>query len=694
MTQQKTYCRICEAACGLVAELDDMGRVMRLLPDKNHPVSQGYVCAKGTRFAETAVHSKRFTQPQMRQPDDSWQPLSWEASMEVIQQRILPIIDEYGPNAVGMYYGNPMLFNAQGLVTMLNFNRVLGSRNVFSSFSQDCNNKFTGAEIVHDAALVQPIPDLEHADFALMLGTNPAVSQGSFVHLSGGATAFDRFSARGGRVVWIDPRRTESAQRWGEHLPIQPGTDVFFLLALLHEFRDQFREDDANATGLAELLDLAAHYSGEKTAVLTQIPASTITDLARQIRQANGTTFHLSVGVNMGPFGTLSVVVVQALAYLTGNFDQEGGLLFHPLGPLLSSIMKKLCIGTDPEPSRVGGLTGIFDELPGGILADEILTPGAEKIRALIVLAGNPLTSISGELRLREAFADLDFMVQIDMFPNATSEYADLLLPATSWLERWDVATTTAVFQQESMLQYSGPVGKIPGEVRSERQILAEISIALERPLWRRDWLAKWWGRANLDGGITGLLNALTWPYRRKKNGAYGLPTPRPKPGRYLKKHHVCFWHERLDGEPIRLQAFAASLDQQKRQSENGLLPLTLITRRRRLGHNSWLHGAVPDGRQEAAVWLHPDDMKRTGIQNDDTITLIGNGETIALSVKAKEQVTPGTVVVPHGLPTVNVNKLIPSGAERVEPVSGNHWMTGIPVKVVKKVGKTAVVNH
>ena len=697
MPHQKTYCRICEAACGLIAELDEGGLVMRLLPDKTHPVSQGYVCAKGTRFSETAVHANRLTQPQIRQPDGSIQVVSWDEAISVVGERIRPILAQHGPHAVGVYYGNPMLFNAQGLVTMLNFNRVLGTRNVFSSFSQDCNNKFAGAEIVHDGTLMQPIPDLDHAEFALILGMNPAVSQGSFVHLSGGASAFNRFAKKGGCVVWIDPRKTESAQRWGKHVAIRPGTDIYLLLALLHEFRDQYRATDSRVTGLAELLILAAKYPIEKTAVLTQIPADTILELANRIRQAKGTTFHLSVGVNMGPFGTLSVVAVQALAYLTGNFDQRGGLLFHPLGPLLSNIMKRLHIGTQPKPSRVGSLTGVFDELPGGILAEEILTTGDGKIRALIVLAGNPLTSIPGENRLLEAFADLEFMVQIDMFSNATSEFADVLLPAKSWLERWDVATTTAVFQQESMLQYSGPVGNVPGEARSERQILAEMSVVLERPLWRRRRLANWWGRANLDRGLTAVLDALTWPYRQRKNGAYGLPTPRPKPGRYLrKKRQVRFWHARLVGETARLATYAASLAQENQNVENGTLPLTLITRRRRLGHNSWLHGGLVDGWEETAIWLHPNDMKQGGFENGDTITLLGNEDAIALPVKAQATVMPGSVVLPHGLPDVNVNRLIPSGPGRVEPVSGNHWMTGIPVRLVKKVkvGKRHLLNN
>jgi formate dehydrogenase len=380
---------------------------------------------------------------------------------------------------------------------------------------------------------------------------------------------------------------------------------------------------------------------------------------------------------------------MQALAYLSGNFDRRGGLLFHPLGRPLSQLMQRLGIGVDPEPSRVGGFTGIFDELPGGILADEMLTPGPEQIRALIVIAGDPLRSIPGAARLGQALAGLDFQMQIDLFPNASSETADLLLPAASWLERWDVATTAAILQHTPHLQYGGPVLAPPGQARSERRILADLSLALDRPLWGNHRLARWWGRWPLDRMLTRLLNGLTFPYRWRHGGAAVLPAPRPKPGRYLGRgpltpgRQVRFWHPELEGEGERLMSYAKQL-REAAVAAAGALPLTLIGRRRRLGHNGWLHGGARDGKEEAAAWLSPADFARLGLGQGDDVTIRGNGATIRLPAVAQQEVGPGTVVVPHGLNEVNVNDVIPSGVTAVEPISGNHHMTGIPVTVRK----------
>lgn len=697
---ERTYCRICEAACGLKVELDDRRRPLRILPDKEHPVSRGYVCAKGTRFLEVANHPERLRYPQRRTADGRFERIGWNEALATAAARLRPILAQHGPHAVGVYYGNPLLFNALGLVGVLAFTRALGTRNIYSSFSQDCNNKFMAAQLMHGGPLVQPIPDVAHADFALMLGTNPAVSQGSFVHLDGGASAFDRYVARGGEVVWVDPRRTESVRRWGEHLPIRPGTDVYLLLALLHALRDLYRPGPHEA-GLAQLLALAQAYPAERTAVLTAVPAGAINDLAARIRAARRCTFHMSVGVNMGPFGTLAAVALQALAYLTGNFDREGGLLFHPLGPMLSGLLARLGIGTDPAPSRIGGFTGVFDELPGGILADEILTPGAGQIRALIVVGGNPLTSIPGEPRLRAALGSLETLICVDLFANETGRMADLLLPATSWLERFDVASTTGVFQTGVLLQYGRGVAQPPGEARAERRIVADLALALERPLFNSRRLTRVVGDWPLDGLLGGGLDVVTAPYRAFQNGARGLPTPAPRAGRFLRgKRVVRFWRPELDAEVQRLAQFAAQLDTQDAPTVTGNgnrhwpgeRHFVLVSRRRRLGHNSWLHGARHDGDTEAAAWFAPPDFAALGLQDGARVRLEQGEAAVEIAAVARDEVSPGVVVVPHGVPGANVNALIPSGPAHVEPLSGNHHMTGIGVRV-RPLGQIAAAS-
>ncbi len=683
-----TFCRICEAACGLRVDMDAAGRPLHIRPDRQHPVSRGFVCAKGTRFLEVAQHPERLLHPLQRQADGRYAQVTWPQAMALVAERLRPILEHHGPHAIGIYFGNPLAFHTMGALSMLAFMRALGTRNVFTAGSQDCNNKFAGAQIVHGSPLIHPIPDLNHTDFALMLGTNPAVSQSSFVHLEGGSTVFDHLVQRGARVVWVDPRRTESAQRWGGHLPIRPGTDIFLLLALLHELRGRY-QPDAAMEGLERLLDLATSYLPERASALTGIAPARLHEVAEAIRQARRATFHMSVGVNQGPFGTLCYVALQALAYLSGNFDQRGGVLFHPLAVLMAALGQRFGLGKAEPRSRVGQYPSVLMSLPGGIMADEMLTPGPDQIRALIVVSGDPLLSVPGAAKLRQALQGLEFLLGLDLFQNTTGYEADLLLPTTSWLERWDVAAATAMFQHAPMIQYAGAVQPAPGEVRAETRILAEMSLALGRPLLGKRLLARWWGRMPWDTVLTALSQVAFWPARLWFRGRPGIPAPSPQPGRYVGRgpctpgRRVRFWHADLDSEPQRLAAYSTEWAARPTMADDpASLSLTLIGRRRRLGHNSWLHGAVHNGRAENTVWLSPRDLAALGLPNGGDVALHTASATLCATATPRADVAPGLVVAPHGLTGTNVNALIPSGHDMIEPLSGQHRMTGIPVRV------------
>jgi anaerobic selenocysteine-containing dehydrogenase len=691
----KTFCRICEAACGLVADVDANGRLQRLRPDRQHPVSHGFVCAKGTRFPEVANHPDRLLSPLWRQPSGSYEALAWPEAMHRIAARLRPIIERYGPHAVGLYFGNPLAFNTLGTLAMFGFMRALGSRNVFTAGSQDCNNKFVGSQIVHGSPFIHPIPDFAHTDLAVMFGTNPAVSQTSFVPLEGGATVFDRLLRRGGRVLWVDPRRTESAQRWGEQVQIRPGADVFLLLALLHEFRHRY-QGEASVEGLETILGLAAEYPPERAAVLSGIGVERIRDVATAICRAHRTTFHMSVGVNQGPFGTLCYVLLHALAYVSGNLDRRGGMVFHPLAVRLAKLAERVGVGRSDARSRVGRFPAVLDTLPGGILADEILTPGPERIRALIVVAGDPVRSIPGGDRLLRALQELELLVCVDLFRNTTGQLADVLLPATSWLERWDVASTTALLQQTSMLQYSEALCPAPGAARPEYRILADLSQAIGRPLFGSNTLARLWGRIPWDTTLSVLSGVLLWPARLFYGGAQGIPVPRPKPGRYIGRgprtpgYRLRFWQPDLDAEKQRLADYA------RRMRATGVYPATaaddsqapfaLICRRRRLGHNSWLHSARRDGDAEEAAWMAPEDLAALGLPEGGEVLLQTEVSRVRMLARPVADIARGIIVVPHGLPDANVNALIPSGMGNIEPLSGQHRMTGIAVRVTSAV--------
>jgi anaerobic selenocysteine-containing dehydrogenase len=393
----------------------------------------------------------------------------------------------------------------------------------------------------------------------------------------------------------------------------------------------------------------------------------------------------MSVGVNQGAFGTLCYVALQALAYLAGSFDQRGGVLFHPLAVLFGEVAQRLGLADVGPYPPVGPMARIFASLPAGIMADAILTPDPERLRALIVVGGDPLRSIPGEAHIRRALRHLDGLICVDLFQNATGREADLILPSKSWLERWDMANTTALFHHAPVMQWAGPVKAAPGGTRSETRILADLSLALGRPLGRLRIGAWLWGHTTWDGLLTMLSALCLLPLRLW--GCKGIPVPRPKPGRYLGRgprtpgHRVRFWHPALDGEVQRLAAYTTAC--RPPEATGAANELTMICRRRRLGHNTWLQGGVRDGRTEAAAWLSPADLEAMGLPQGGEVCLQTDSATLCLPALPVPEVPRGLIVAPQGLPETNVNALIPSGHERIEPLSGQHYMTGIPVRVV-----------
>lgn len=683
VSSTKTYCRICEAACGLVVDFDDLGDAVRIRPDKDNPNSKGFACSKGTRFLETNRSGERLQYPMARQADGTLKRISWREAYKRMRTHIKPIVDSDGPHALGYYFGNPLAFNAGAAAASFGLLQSLGTRNVYAAGSQDCNNKFTGGYIVHGSPLIHPLPDFEHAELAILLGTNPAVSQSSFVHLDGGSTVFDRMKARGARIVVVDPRRSESAKRFGEHIAIRPGTDLFLLFAILNDMPE--RADGGVSEGLAELRHIARSYTAERAADITGVPADTIRALAKDIADKR-TAMHMSVGVNQGPFGTLAYVALQAVLYASGNLDRDGGSLFHPLAVMAAKRAPHGGYGSLDKRSRIGGFPAVLDSLPGGILAEEIMRPGPERIRAMICIAGDPLRSIPGSAALAEAFKQLDYLVVIDTFKSRASEAAHLVLPATTWLERFDVATTTTFFQFAPRLQYAAPVLRPPGEAKDDGRILADISIALGKPIFGSNLAARAFGMALKTSGAR-LAAAAAFVKRfgvTLEAGSFKVPVPTA--GSYIGKgpvtpgHKLRFWHPWLEGEIGRIEQWLAA--DVARRTRGGY---TLICRRRRLGHNSWLRGATRSGDPERVAWLNGADYEALGLNGKGgEIDIVSVAGRLRIPAQVNDDVGVGTVVVPHGLHDADVNAIIPSGSVGgyLEPLSGQHVMTGIAVEI------------
>lgn len=690
---KRTFCRICEPACGLVATVDD-GRLSALAPDREHPITRGYACHKGLFALDVHHDPDRLDYPQRRTAGGDYERVDWDTAVTDIAARLKDILARHGPRAIAGYLGNPGEYNSLLSEAWYAFFGQLGTDRLFNVNTQDCGNKFAGAEAVYGSVTIHPIPDFAHTDFVLLLGENPAVSQMSFCSLPDALGTLKQVVARGGRVAWVNPRRIESCAV-GELLQIKPDTDVYLLAAMLCEI-DRGPGFDADITvrhgkHVDALRELVRAYPAERVAPVVGVPAASIRALALDFAAAPRASVHASTGINMGRQGTTAYWLVQMLAFVTGNLDREGGNV--------------LSVGYYERRARAGrNASGEVEYLetawgrvrkpklpvfpyPGNLLAD-FMTQADEPIRALVVCAGNPLLAMGGETRLREALPGLELLVVIDLYRNATGEYAHYLLPATDAFEREDINGLAVGLQSRPNIQYTAAVVSPRAERRHERWMLDRLARAMGLVGAPEDP----WGKvAHMLRSRGHSFEAL----REREVIDFG-------PHRFgqFYDEYLQTTDRRVDCCPpvlapaiTRMHAIFEALLAEPADT------LKLISKREARQMNSWLAN-LPRLRtktnQTNYLYMHPQDAAARGLGDGALVTVSNAHGRLDVPLRLSDDLRPGVVAMPHGwgqgqtsgmrvaqrTAGANCNRLLPTGADSFEPVSGQAHMTGIPVDV------------
>jgi anaerobic selenocysteine-containing dehydrogenase len=691
-----TFCRVCEPACGLIAHVKD-GELLRLRPDKANPITRGFACNKGLAGDEIHRDPDRVDYPLRRRADGEFERVSWDEAIREIAARLQSIQADHGSNAIAPYIGNPTAFNTLAGPAVGALFAQLGTRRSFSSGTQDCANKFAGSEAVFGSSTMHPVPDLAHTDFFLSFGANPRVSHASFISIPDPVRVLKAVVARGGRVVHVNPRRIESEKtRAGETLLIRPDTDVYLLAALIHEI-DLEGEFDEEAIGrygkhVEELRRFVAQYPAERVATATGIAADTIRALARDFASASSASIHMSTGVNMGRQGTLAYWLLHMLSFVTGNLDRRGGNVlsvgFYESAKAGRRAFEDSFIESDYGRIRKGSL-------PGNLLPDFVLQED-DPVRAMITIAGNPVLSIGGEDRLRSAMEKLEFLVVIDLYRNATAEYADYILPSTDSFERADINITGLGLQHEPWIQFTEKVVEARGERREEWWILGRIAqeLGLKSPFDEDGEAHGLWGR------IDHMLRPRGLTLDDIRSQPHGIAFEGLTPGRFYTDHL-----QTDDGKvdccpPAFGDALIRCSEQLEELDAEGPVRLKMITLRDPYMHNSWyanverMKGGTKDRNY---LYIHPDDAEGRGVAQGDKVRLFNDWGAIVVELRIDPDLKRGVVALTHGwgnsktpgmrvahnTPGANQNALLPSGAGTFDPLSNQAFMTGVPVEVV-----------
>jgi len=478
-------CTLCEATCGITVTTDG-DRVVDIRGDENDPMSRGYICPKATALADLHHDPDRLTRPVVKR-DGRFVKVGWDEAFDLVGRRLRAIRGEHGKDALGVYYGNPTAHNLGLLVFGVPLFRSLGTKNVYAATSVDQLPHMLAGLLMFGHQALLGVPDIDRTDLFVCLGANPLVSNGSIMTAPNLRKRLRAVRERGGRVVVVDPRRTETANT-AEHLFIRPGTDALMLLSVVHVlFAEGLARPGRLAdrmTGLTELRAVAEGFPPEKTAPVTGVAADDVRALARALATTERAVVYGRVGICTQEFGGLATWLVVVVNALTGHLDEPGGYMFTTpaidLAPLARLAGHAGSFGT--FRSRVRGLPEFGGELPVVTLAEEITTPGPGQVRALITAAGNPVLSTPNGRRLDEALDQLEFMVSIDPYVNETTRHADVILPPTGPLERSHYELLLALVSVRNWAKYSPPVFPRGEQQRHDWEICLELAVRLLGP--------------------------------------------------------------------------------------------------------------------------------------------------------------------------------------------------------------------
>ena len=655
-------CNLCEAICGIEISVK-ADQSLEIRGDKDDPFSRGYICPKAVALQDIHYDKDRLRHP-VRRTQRGWQRIGWDEAFDEVAQNLKSINAKYGRNSLATYLGNPTVHNSGALLFAPGFIRSLHTRNRFSATSVDQLAHHVAAYLMFGHQLLLPIPDLERTNFFLILGANPAISNGSMMTAPGMSRRLKEIRKRGGKVILVDPRYNETAKRVDQHLFIRPGTDVLLLLALLQVIFEEERTNlPSYVDGIQVIGKLVSEYTPERVAITTGIDALDIRTLARQFASADGAVCYGRIGVSTQEFGAACQWLINVLNIVTGNLDRPGGAMFTL--PAFDPI-------TAPEglaprgsyarwTSRVRKLPEFGGELPVVALAEEILIEGPGQVKGLVTLAGNPVLSTPNGQKLDRALESLEFMAAIDFYINETTRHAHIILPPTSPLERGHYDLAFHLLGVRNIAKFSPALFQPVSDARHDWEILLALQMRMEGDgLFRRlkgKLIGRFFGPNRLiDLGLRfGPYGAKLNPFsrglslRKLMKAEHGIdlgPLKPCLPGRL-----------RTADKQIKLapDVLVKDVDRVKAKFIDSALNanghLLLIGRRDLRSNNSWLHNSerLVKGKPQCTLLINRIDAAQRGLLSGQEVVVHSKIGTVVLPIELCDDIMPGVVSIPHG---------------------------------------------
>jgi len=665
-------CTICGAACGLIADVEN-NKVVSLRGDKDDSHSRGNICPKGLSLPDQIADPDRIVEPIRKKAYGAWESVKWETAFDDIAGRLSDIIKKHGRDSIAIYAGDATTHNYAELFATALFVLSIDTKNFFTPNSLDSLPRQLASALLYDNSGMLPVPDVSRTDYLLIIGGNPVNTNGSIMTAPGFARHIKELQARGGRLVVIDPRRSETARLADAHHFIRPGTDALFLLAAINTIFDEKLDkplvSNIKTIGRVDLKRVASEFTPERVAAATGVAAETIRGIARDFAGAGSAACYSRMGICAQTFGTTATWLVDAINIITGNFDRPGGLMFPSPAVDLAALMTMLGMKGQLGRwrTRVSKLPEFNGEIPSVAMAEEIETTGERKIRALITIGGNPALVIPNSARLNAALGNLEFMVSIDPYINATTRHADYILPPSISLEHDCYPMVSYATAIRNSARYAEATVEPPPGVLPDWDILWEITQRLTarragtpRPI--EDLAVKLGNkfkpktilRLLLKIGPNGAPAILSKERRVNlkilNENVHGIDLGplTPQAPKLMGKKSVNLAPALLVSDLERLRNRLAELDSSHETHKHELL---FISRRQLRFMNAQLHNIekLSNGHEQCELEMNPADAAARGISDGDRVVVTTKNGSLETGARVTENIMPGVASFPFG---------------------------------------------
>ena len=635
-------CNLCEAICGIEIKLEN-NVITSIAGDKNDPFSRGHVCPKAVALKDVYEDANRLKMP-MKRTGDEWREISWEAAFDEIETKVKDIQTRFGRNAIAVFQGNPSVHNFGTLLNSGELLKSLKTQNNYSATSVDQLPHHFAAWTMFGHPLLMPIPDIDRTGYFLIFGANPLASNGSLMTAPDVINRLENIKKRGGKIVLIDPRKTETARAANEHHFIKPSSDVFMLLSIVHTL---FAENLVNLERLKDFTDgveilreVSKEHTPETAASLTGISAMEIRRIAVEFGTAQSAVCYGRMGVSVQKFGSLCHWLINSINILTGNFDRAGGAMFTAPAFDIVAASKGGNIFNRWQ-SRVRQLPEFMGELPVAALAEEISTDGEGQIKALFTSCGNPVLSTPNGGALEIALGNLEFMVSIDIYINETTKNADIILPPATGLETSHFDVIFNLFAVRNTAKYSAPLFAKADGAKYDWEIFQEVSHRLNGKDAPLNLVPP---EAKLDLGLQFGRYKMSLAELAEKPHGVDLGELRS-----CLPERLFTGNKRINLAPELLVEDLKRLKVEAKDSDE--FPFALIGRRHLRDNNSWLHNSerLVKGKNRCTIMINSADAENLNIASGQNLKVSSRVGSVEIPCEISDKIMRGVVSIPHG---------------------------------------------